>query len=118
MKRKYKTPKQLGLSIPHYIALIATRDMLKNGLPKGLAYSYACWQEKNDCGTTACIGGMIEFITGTRPRELWTGSVGIDDLFFRGFNKDGKGATERQAVKAINNVLETGKPKWDEVFRG
>ena len=115
MKRKYKTPEQLGLSIPHYIALIATRDMLKNGLPKGLAYDYNNWTEKTDCGTTACIGGMMEFITGSR----FYYKVGVEELFFKGFNKkDGQGATQHQAVKAINNVLETGKPKWDEVLHG
>ena len=114
MKRKYKTPKQLGLSIPHYIALIATRDMLKNGLPKGLAYKYNIWRERNYCGTTACIGGMMEFITGSR----FYYNAGVEELFFEGFNKYGQGATPHQAVKAINNVLETGKPKWNEVFRG
>ena len=115
MKRKYKTPKQLGLSIPHYIALIATRDMLKNGLPKGLAYNYNSWKYKKDCGITACIGGMMEFITGDPPDYSY--KTGIEELFFAGF-KDGKGATPHQAVKAINNVLETGKPKWKEVFGG
>lgn len=116
MKRKYKTPEQLGLSIPHYIALIATRDMLKNGLPKGLAYKYDSWKEINDCGTTACIGGMMEFITGNHPGNGY--KTGIEELFYGGFNKYGQGATPHQAVKAINNVLETGKPKWDEVLHG
>lgn len=122
---------KLGISQPLYDALIEVRRRLLSGeitqsnyvspprdggtvfdeltKDEGARFSYRIWGEPNACGTTACIGGWVEILTGL-DTEYET-SPALHALFY-----DGKfGTTPMEAAKAIENVLH-GKNVWGGVY--
>lgn len=69
------------------------------------------------CGTTACIGGWMAHFMKIDDEALF-----VDEFMGRGkFNKlfwdnTEPDTTPAQAAQAIDNFLETGDPRWDEVL--
>ncbi len=131
---------KLGLSFQEYGALLATREMLKRkdivhitqeGGQNGKAHVFNMNHtgSKNDaCGTISCIGGTMAFIMGENPDNyVSTGglNLGLQELFFPDYDRKKGGHSHdilyetisaKQAVKAIDNYLKYGSPRWRSIL--
>lgn len=87
-------------------------------------------RENVDCGTVACIAGWMSIVNHqVRIDKLTELSHPLNNLFFPNelsdYGDDGCFLIESswghitvpQAVRAIDNVLNTGEPNWREVVR-
>jgi len=77
-----------------------------------------------ECGSVGCIGGWMAASMGKSKDEAQD-FVNIDskfgELFFPGggtSNWEYDHITEKHAIKAIDNFLKCGDPKWLQVLRG
>jgi hypothetical protein len=85
----------------------------------------------NHCGTVACIGGWMSLLKQGAAKDIAKGKVPkremvdfasmevselglIGELFFPKI-RDWNVITPKIAVKAIDNFLTTGKPRWGEL---
>jgi hypothetical protein len=123
-----------GITFPEYGALLGTRAMLAAGT---LEHGKACHtvplphEHQFDmnkscfaygCGTVSCIGGTMALIMGMSPSTarsyVSNSSETLRDLFYPQDLHSTKWhrITPRQAVKAIDNWLRTGKPMWKNVL--
>lgn len=76
-----------------------------------------------DCGTVGCIGGWMAANMGLTPSQAqayvygFEGRGKFNELFFPSVDNDTSYAkiTPRQAVKAIDNFLKTGNPRWASI---
>jgi len=145
MSKKFKTAEQLGLRKDHYCALVKALDSLQKGTirhvrnPKHLMgdgstvkvdrFNMSYWRTEAACGTVGCIGGTAEVVGGLKMWSLseCAGAMGdtsgLYNLFYPheldtpdGDDDWGK-ITPKHAVKALQNYLTSGKPKWLEVMK-
>lgn len=125
------TARKLGLTKKELEALLAVRDGLASGAYKHVRnfsdtkskkpmfnMTQACVSDS--CGTIGCIGGWMARQMGLNEIEahdyVYETPGKTYDLFFpKGLNGDWDKITPKQAVKAIDNFLETGDPKWPQV---
>jgi hypothetical protein len=120
-------------------ALLGVRAMLAGGIfPHGSTrderhrefnMNIAC--SSVVCGTTSCIGGTMAIIMGLKPDEATTyvgtlagygnHSQALTNLFFPsirdgdGWDKGWSDITPDHAVRAIDNWLRDGRPRWRKV---
>jgi len=122
--------KQLGIKEQEFWALLHVRDELE----RGDIVHYDCGRggikrwfdmgvggDRYECGTMGCIGGWM--YAAMHPKATpgrmqgyvnrHEGDSPFHELFF---GKTWSSITPAQAVKAIDNFLECGKPHWEEVL--
>lgn len=141
-----KTAEELGLNSDEYEALKQVRCLLDTGTIPEENFKMNHWfYTEYSCGTVACIGGWMQVLLGTQnPSELLANHPFTDQVAYHeaalcsvrsGTFYEGKPnrlhelffpliprhkwryITPQQAVKAIDNVLETGRPNWEEVVQ-
>jgi hypothetical protein len=124
-------------------ALIATRYMLASGLlvhdtsyrqlivdDHKHKFNMGCVGYAHHCGTIGCIGGNMAFIMGLEPDDYVSSirqgtprghSKALGPLFYP--SREGTSIagsyntiTATEAILAIDNFLNTGKPKWYAVL--
>lgn len=69
------------------------------------------------CGTLACIGGWVALELGEDPSEFVQSShwdTPLNKLFWDSVSGN---ETLEDAADAIDNLLETGDPKWSKVWK-
>lgn len=87
--------------------------------------NYACIRG-GECGTVSCIGGTMALIMGEDPDD-YVGKYGhgsIGGVFRTLFYPEVRGETlhsfatitAKQGVKAIDNFLQCGTPRWERVL--
>lgn len=137
-----KTAEQLGISQPEYEALIRVRDGLRSGkyvhvkpgegvcpAPEVKAFNMDISFEKGDelngfpdCDQVGCIGGWVAFDLGYANPSHYVyqndDDAAIRPLFFPPSHLSYSEVTEEQAAQAIDNFLNTGDPRWEEVVEG
>lgn len=147
MSKKFKTARELGLKNKHYCALVKALDALQNGCIRHVKapgflvgdgsdtkvdrFNMNFWRTEASCGTVACIGGTAEVVAGlpmfslSSVAEDMGGDSGLYHLFYpheldRGeWNADSwDKITTKHAIKALQNYLTSGDPKWTEVMMG
>lgn len=121
-------------------ALVVVRDMLDSGLiehKRDVSTFNDCFSEQvyrakrffnmslavgdSGCGTVACIGGWTAATMGLEPDEAaafvmrYSERGKFSELFYPPPAIDYEKITPAQAVKAIDNFLRTGKPRWSSV---
>jgi hypothetical protein len=124
----------LKIKEPEYRALVTVRELLATGRMKHLdipdaggyllddnyvggnvkeigAFNMKLW----NCGTAQCIGGACELLMGKHVEEH-VFSVSLYPLFYPWQVRDWNDITADKAVRAIDNFLMTGEPKWDEIM--
>lgn len=91
-------------------------------------FNMGCTAEATECGSVGCIGGWMGAMMGMTIDEAadfvadaqagddnyWNENKGnkFSDLFFPPAKINYERITEKQAVRAINSFLKTGKPNW------
>lgn len=126
-------------------ALLGVREMLRTGVlafdgekeceASVHKFHMGTSGEQYSCGTVGCIGGNMAMLMGIKPHNYGTyvderyardnlvdyngnmiRSPSLAPLFYPplGLNWDKIGP--KQAIKAIDNWLKTGKPKWNAVL--
>ena len=142
MAEKKHVHEQRDLSFAELGALLGTREMLRKQL---IVHNLDFWKDGShqfnmnvgctrdgNCGTVSCIGGTMALIMGMDSADaadyVRYHSVGcklakrpIASLFFPPENPklgDWDKITPKQAIKAIDNFLETGRPLWTKVIKG
>lgn len=125
----------LGISFAELGALLGTRELLKrgwithvkddpNGGPRDGAHEFhmAIPCSGGNCGSISCIGGTMGLLMGMDEGDA-TRYVGEQDrhsvwhaLFFPPNHLDWNKATPAKAVKAIDNFIKLGKPKWETLL--
>lgn len=138
-KAKAHPHEKLGLSFAEFGALLGTREMLKSGaltFAKGQScpvagkhlFNMSVASETRECGSVGCIGGTMGQIMGMEPymaeQFVYKQMRGEPDarpkltkLFFGPEKLDLETVTVKQAIKAIDNFIKTGDPKWAKVVR-
>ena len=103
------------------------------GMVTGVKPEDAVANEKNTCGTSACIAGWAVLMYSDNPQAgsgasekaqdlLGLTSIQADRLFY-GRNPDGhavkdlKHIKREEAIDVLNILLETGEVRWDKVVR-
>lgn len=140
---KYKTSKQLGIQTWERKALIDTMKHLskipdfdgsvkdtKEGenyfaigtTAQSKYFDHDGFQRKEyNCGTIACIGGWAYLIahgfTATYEADDYVISMNMDYPLYGLFYPSGDWGliNTKMAIKAIDNFLTTGDPKWREL---
>jgi len=102
------------------------RDDLASGKIGARHFDMSTWGTARSCGTVACIGGWaatyarksgmldvaIQQIVNERPRAL-------ENLFYPFvLGMSWRHVKPEQAVRAIDNTLYTGTPRWRQVMKG
>lgn len=135
-----------GITFQEHMALLAVRAALAEGVldmhpepdPDGVeavddahTFHMSCVMDKGHCGTVGCIGGYMAFIMGrgdeyVRDHVRWGEvpsyardgmcSPSLSPLFFPPNGKDWPSATPKVAVKAIDNWLKDGNPRWSKLL--
>lgn len=92
-------------------------------------FNMGCPARETQCGTVACIGGWMGAFMGKSPSEAYEfvdiheeGKFG--ELFYpfsvtddqRREKSNYEAITPKQAIKAIDNFLKTGKPNWQRAL--
>ncbi len=116
---------ELGISFAELGALYGVRAMLVAGVlrttlkPDTHVFDMECtWKPNGECGSIACIGGTMALIMGYN-RAACAAYVGgqenpnLELLFYPDESRDWDWITPKIAVKAIDNFLATGLPKWE-----
>jgi len=129
-----------GVSFEELIALYGVRAMLASGeikstlsfniLPTATAHLFnmgvTC--ETSHCGSIACIGGYMAMVlqkpiawvspynAQPHPADPERAPKSLVPLFFP-HEDDYDHITNKQAIKAIDNWLETGRPKWRAILQ-
>ena len=124
------------LSEPDVPMLIAHDDVVPT--TKGVLFDMSTSSEHYDCGTALCIGGFMKlFMMGVRPKSDGRFSITSAreekiDVYVMSHNQENAGRpiaklfypeigetdvgwstlTKAEAIKAIDNFLETGNPDW------
>ncbi len=131
-----KNHSKLGLSFAEFGALLGTRTMLANNAVVDAKGEYEPDDKKHafnmgvpcrveGCGSIACIGGTMAQVMGmdadaadqyVRDHDPEENTAPISRLFFPPSQYEYDKITTKQAVKAIDNFLATGKPLWDKVL--
>jgi hypothetical protein len=125
-QRQRLTSFELGIPHLQYTSLIWVRDELEQGKLKhlklheefkGRNFNMGLWIcHASPCDTIACIGGWMEMrmreVLGRKDVEVETTGA-LHSLFYPPCNWNN--ITTQEAVRAIDNYLETGHPKWHEV---
>lgn len=133
-----KTHQELGITFAEYGALLGTRAMLveevlrftpeKVTVPNIHAFNMGIACIGHSCGSVSCIGGTMGLIMGKGRdgADAYTYEHGyhtLGPLFFPGRDRSTVGydvdynvITPAQAVAAIDNFLNTGKPNWGAVL--
>lgn len=126
-----------GVTFQELGALLAVREMLKQGLLEHSLERQQLDKIKNkhvfsmgnsgecntSCGSIGCIGGYMSMImhpdiTGNLYVRNYR-SHSLNLLFFppnEVAGWDWEKITPKQAIKAIDNWLATGKPQWEKVI--
>lgn len=134
LAQNFKTVAQLKITDAEFDALAKVLGMLERGELKhqrGFGSSYnkdhfgfnmGDWCTRNECGTTACIGGWVALFTGRDPKNYVHSAVGaMRELYFPKAD-DGhllgtmNQITTDQAAIALRNYLTHGEPRWDEAL--
>ena len=117
------------------LALIDVRDKLANGtyvyapnvldgiVPAPLSFNMNKIFYKTDCGSAACIGGwmadaLLNRATPAAAREYVENGGETGDLYELFYPEDLEAWDEilpADAVKAIDNMLAHGNPRWAQV---
>ena len=127
-----------GVSFEELIALYGVRAMLASGeikrtlslnvLPTAHLFNMSVTCETSHCGSIACIGGYMAMVL--QKPKAWVSKYNIQPhhtdperapkslvpLFFP-HEGDYDQITNKQAIKAIDNWLETGRPKWRAILQ-
>ena len=111
------------LSFAEKGAMLGTRELLDKGLVRAVEFnmnlSCVSSNEYIGCGTIACIGGTMGQIM--YPGDLNKAHryvMGIEEgepihrLFFPDYRINYEKITRAEAVKAIDNFIAKGDPKW------
>lgn len=141
-----KTAEELDLTEEEYEALKQVRCLLDTGNIPGENFDMAKMHDTNSCGTVACIGGWMSILMETeQPENLFSSGEKLDpktdpnasclfvmshgpchDLFYPNIMSKGTSwydwerislFSREHAVEAIDNFLETGYPKWREIYQ-
>jgi hypothetical protein len=125
------TPEDLKIEERDHAALIQVLGMLERGelvhertrdkghsfnpqVPNG--FNMECSGTKTACGTVACIGGWVAYLTG-RSNEYVNSLEELDcslqELYWGNTNER---TTPDQAASALRNYLTLGEPRWGEVM--
>lgn len=130
---------QRGISFAELGALLGTREMLKAHIVeeniRGRRYATPHQHDfnmdiscrTNECGSVSCIGGTMGLVMGLDGDAAagyvegnGSSDAPLNELFFPNHEKGvcTKYGTikPRQAIKAINNWLKTGRPHWKDVL--
>lgn len=136
-----KSLKFLGITLQELGALLGVRELLKarklvylpnpqkgaklkevNDGAQGFNMTGAadCVRSRgHDCGTAYCIGGAMAFLMKDSPAHYVANVNGkLKPLFYPNFGDHlhpWANITAKQAVKAIDNFLAYGNPRWDTV---
>lgn len=98
-------------------ALRKVRDDLCAGRIKAESFDMSEWH----CGSVGCIGGWAEQLYQpdlTQRVELMSDDNPLNRLFYpHCLSTDWSTITTCQAIKAIDNFLETGHPNWRKVMK-
>ena len=129
-KKAIKNHERLDLSFAEFGALLGARTLLATGAlvhgtkPDGKIHAFdmgfAC--RTKDCGSVACIGGTMAQIMGMNDDDAVSYVADkeaydpIGKLFYPPDNIIYETITPRQAIKAIDNFLATGKPLWNKIL--
>lgn len=95
---------------------------------RGRRFNMGVAAQRKDCGTACCIGGSMALRMRMSVRDAdsyvgdysvpsWASPKGLQALFFPPQHIDYDRITPAQAVKAIDNFIETGDPKWNAVLK-
>lgn len=124
-----------GISFAELGALLGTREMLKRGLlvePKPGENREAIARQGAHifrmrtscavvgCGSVACIGGTMGMVMGLNGNDSMTyvasrRSPSLKVLFYPPEALNWNSITPKRAVKAIDNWLAGGDPKWRSI---
>lgn len=118
----------------------ANRQMVKDSLGVEATFDMKIWRDYRrrgaTCGTIACIGGTAtilmekqripaslcgpdDFFYGWREVADWMGLPhGAADELFHGKLAMTSSVTVEEAYQAIDNTVEFGDPKWEEILDG
>lgn len=74
--------------------------------------------QRAECGTVYCIGGFMAMLLGEYPYGFVSGKrdTKIHELFMPSNVINWSEITKEQAIKAIDNFIESGDPRWKEVM--
>ncbi len=133
-----KTAEELEMTFIELGALLGTRELLRSGVLKHLSadmrttsarmFNMNCAASGNDtCGTVSCIGGTMGMLMGKgmEGAQLYVLNVRnpkLLELFYppsRLFGqklKSYRDITPEQAIVAIDNFLNTGRPQWADIL--
>ncbi len=138
-KRTKHLHEKLGISFRELGALLGTRELLRRGLlevdrkyagfePNKHKFNMRCGMVEGDCGTVGCIGGTMYLLMNNKAnfaRPYYYDPMGyvdsvkgaLHELFYPPFiaRDDGRTATVRQAIKAIDNYLAGSKKPWEGI---
>ena len=127
---------KLGISFQELGALLGVRNMLAAGLMAtstgsdvlnmDLAEDKGCHVfdmnypgQVIGCGSVACIGGSMAMLMGKNPRNYVStngSETKLGPLFWPRNNVVRyRSITQKMAVRAIDNFLNYGDPKWDTI---
>jgi hypothetical protein len=144
---KVKDHTKLGITFVEWMALMSVRAMLETGAikmvpdvgslfgaehflsvnPSAHVFNMGMDMVQTHCGTVGCIGGYMGEIMGrdgsayTRMHEDSRGGrykTPLSPLFYPDSNTCWNELTAKQAVRAIDNFLTTGKPNWRKALAG
>ena len=131
-EKVYKTATELGLTEPEYCALVKVRAALADGSITDNQFNMSDWWEPGEkqCDSIGCIGGWANTfgradhinmdytycrINARSAEERREPESNPEELFYPPY-RDWNKIKPRHAIKAIDNFLMTGEPKWQEVM--
>lgn len=116
-----------GITFQEMGALLGVREMLARGLLKDpgalhedgahdFNMNIPCRLDGH-CGTVACIGGTMALLMGQLSPSRYVAGGGLNGKLGRLFYPDTalvqwQSITPAQAVRAIDNWLDNGNPRW------
>jgi hypothetical protein len=132
-KAKVIDHRELGTTFSQWMALLSIRAMLDVGAlaydgkadiePAVHKFNMGIAALKHDCGTVGCIGGYVGLLNGMTAGLAADFVGGVRGALYALFYPSYRGREctyadikPAQAVKAIDNYLSTGKPRWHEVL--
>lgn len=135
MTTKMKDHHTLKITFAEWLALIGVRNAMASGgithdangqssvVPNEHTFNMNCTGKVYNCGSVACIGGYMAMAMGVGGADEISdyvyGRERLRTLFFP--SKCGhiyEKITPKHAIKAIDNFLTSGAPKWRDVLKG
>jgi hypothetical protein len=132
------------ITFREHLAVLAVRHALETGVldmhpvlhPDDVnafdnkhTFHMSCSMDKAHCGSVGCIGGYMALVMGVNSRSYVTDHIkwghmaepeacspSLTPLFFPPLGRDWPSATPKVAVKAIDNWLKDGNPRWGDLL--